>query len=166
MLGVEPTVGRAFRGDEDQPLLKRGVALISHALWQRRFSGDPSVVGRSIPLNDDPFTVLGILPREFHFARIGAPDIFVTLSPTKNAMERRYMRGMWAIGRLREGATQERANAPPPSRGNVCRSVAITSRTGRAELGASGSAPQLWKSGQRFTDARSTSAKRAACADR
>ena len=111
MLGVEPTVGRAFRGDEDQPLLKRGVALISHALWQRRFSGDPSVVGRSINLNDDPFTVLGILPREFHLARLGDPGIFVTLSPTKNAVEHRYMHWMWAIGRLREGATRERANA-------------------------------------------------------
>ena len=111
VLGVEPLLGRDFRAEEDQPLLKRSVALLSYGLWQRRFSGDPGVVGRSITLNDDPFTVVGVLPREFHFARLGDPDAFVTLSPSKPAFERRFMHWMWAIGRLREGNTREQANA-------------------------------------------------------
>lgn len=111
VLGVDPILGRTFRPDEDQPLLTRGAAIISYALWQRRFSGDPRVVGSSIALDDGSFTVVGILPREFHFARLGEPDLFVTLSPGKAAVERRYMHWMWAIGRLREGATREQANA-------------------------------------------------------
>ncbi len=111
VLGVEPALGRGFRAEEDQPLMKRNVAVISNGLWQRRFSGDPAVVGRSITLNDDAFTVVGVLPREFHFARLGDPDLFVTLSPSKPAVERRFMHWMWAIGRLRDGATREQANA-------------------------------------------------------
>lgn len=111
VLGVEPAVGRGFRAEEDQPLMNRNVAVISNGLWQRRFSGDPAVVGRSITLNDDAFTVVGVLPREFHFARLGDPDLFVTLSPSKPAVERRFMHWMWAIGRLRDGATREQANA-------------------------------------------------------
>jgi putative ABC transport system permease protein len=111
VLGVEPAFGRDFRADEDQPLLKRSVVLISHGLWQRRFGGDPGVVGRSITLNDEPFTVVGVLPREFHFARLGDPERFATLSPSKQAVERRYMHWMWAIGRLRDGAGRDEANA-------------------------------------------------------
>ena len=111
VLGVEPTLGRDFRAEEDQPLLKRGATVITYGLWQRRFGGDEGIVGRSITLDDEPFTVVGVLPREFHFARLGDPDLFVTLSPTKNAVERRYMHWMWAIGRLREGATRDQANA-------------------------------------------------------
>jgi putative ABC transport system permease protein len=80
-------------------------------LWQRRFGGDPAIVGRSITLNDEPFTVVGVLPKEFHFARLGDPELFVTLSPSKQAVERRYMHWMWAIGRLRDGATRDQANA-------------------------------------------------------
>jgi len=111
VLGVEPALGRDFRAEEDQPLLKRSAALISHGLWQRKFGGDMAVAGRSITLNDELFTVVGVLPREFHFANLGDPDLFVTLSPTKNAVERRYMHWMWAIGRLRDGATRDQANA-------------------------------------------------------
>jgi len=111
VLGVEPALGRGFRAEEDQPLLKRSAALISYGLWQRRFSGDPGVVGRPITLNDDPFTVVGVLPQDFHFARLGDPEVFVTLSPDQRAVERRYMHWMWAIGRLAEGATRDQANA-------------------------------------------------------
>lgn len=110
VLGVKPALGRSFLPEEDRPLMKRSAALISYGLWQRRFGGDPGVIGRSIPLSDNSFTVIGVLPREFHFARLGDPEVFVTLSPSKEAVERRFMHWMWAVGRLKDGATQESAN--------------------------------------------------------
>ncbi|MEO8501006.1 MAG: ABC transporter permease, partial [Vicinamibacteria bacterium] len=111
VLGVEPILGRGFSLQEDQPLLKRDVAVISYGLWQRRFAGDAKIIGQKLTLNDDPFTVIGVLPKEFHFARLGDAEVFATLSPSKNAVERRYMHWMWAIARLRDGATTEGANA-------------------------------------------------------
>ena len=111
VLGVEPFLGRTFRPEEDQPLLKRDVALISYGLWQRGFGADPKIVGRAVTLSDAPFTIIGVLPQAFHFARLGDPEIFSTLSPSKNAVERRYMHWMWAIGRLRDGSTMDAANA-------------------------------------------------------
>jgi putative ABC transport system permease protein len=61
MLGIQPALGRGFRADEE----RRGaapVALISDALWRRRFGADPSVLGRSIALSGAPFTIVGVLP--------------------------------------------------------------------------------------------------------
>ena len=111
VLGVEPLLGRSFRAEEDQPLLKRSVAVISHGLWQRRFGADPSVIGRSVTLSDSPFTIIGVLPPAFHFARLGEAEVYGTLSPSQNAVERRYMHWMWAIGRLREGVSHETVGA-------------------------------------------------------
>jgi putative ABC transport system permease protein len=110
-LGVEPKLGRSFRPEEDQPLLQRDVVLISHGFWQRRFGGDPAIVGRVLTLSGAPLTVIGVLPEDFHFARLGEPDLFATLSPGQAAVERRFMHWMWAFGRLREGVTPETASA-------------------------------------------------------
>ncbi|MEO8359415.1 MAG: ABC transporter permease [Vicinamibacteria bacterium] len=119
VLGVEPILGRTFRAEEDQPLLKRDVAIISYGLWQRRFGGAASVIGQRVTLNDAPFTLIGVLPREFHFARLGQPDVFVTMSPTKNQVERRYMHWMWALGRMRDGVGASDANAEMASLARV-----------------------------------------------
>jgi predicted permease len=110
-LGVAPLMGRSFTVDEDQPLLQRSVVMLSHGFWQRRFGGDAGIVGRSLTLSGAPFTVIGVLPADFHFARLGEPDVFATLSPGQAAVERRFMHWMWAFGRLREGVTAEAASA-------------------------------------------------------
>lgn len=65
-LGVSPVAGRTFRADEARPGAPR-VALIGYALWQRRFGGDASVVSSAIRLNDDHYTVVGVMPPEFDF---------------------------------------------------------------------------------------------------
>ena len=111
VLGVEPLLGRLFRAEEDRPLGRPDVAVVSHGLWQRRFGGDPGIIGRRLTLNDELVTVIGVLPQSFHFARLGEPEVFVTLSPSKEAIDRRFMHWMWAIGRLRDGVTLEAANA-------------------------------------------------------
>jgi predicted permease len=66
MVGVEPVLGRAFAADEDVPGRDQ-VAILSHGLWTRRFGGDPTIVGRAISLNGQPFTVVGVMPEDFLF---------------------------------------------------------------------------------------------------
>ncbi|MGH7504556.1 MAG: ABC transporter permease, partial [Longimicrobiales bacterium] len=63
MLGVVPALGRAFAADEDDRI--DAVLLLSHGLWQRRFGADPSVVGRTVRLSDELFTIIGVLPADF-----------------------------------------------------------------------------------------------------
>ena len=60
-LGLEPVVGRNFSADEDRPGGER-VALISHALWQQRFNGDPAVIGQALTLDGAPYIIIGVLP--------------------------------------------------------------------------------------------------------
>ena len=68
LLGVEPMLGRQIRSDED----RRGTApvvLLGHALWLRRFGGDPKIVGRTITANGEPYEVIGVMPPGFSFPR-------------------------------------------------------------------------------------------------
>src|SRR2546426_7118571 len=67
-LGVTPLLGRTLAPDEEMPG-GPPVALISHGLWQRRFGGDPALLGKGISINGDKRTVIGILPPEFDFPR-------------------------------------------------------------------------------------------------
>ena len=64
VLGVRPILGRVFRSEEHQS--GRGqVAVASHSLWRRSFGGDPSVIGRTVTLNQEQYTVIGIMPPDF-----------------------------------------------------------------------------------------------------
>src|SRR5664279_1887672 len=77
LLGVEPKVGRTFRPEEDQPG-RTNFVLLSHALWQRRFAGDPGIAGKTIRLRDQPYTVVGVLPPAFAVMETGV-DVFIPL---------------------------------------------------------------------------------------
>jgi putative ABC transport system permease protein len=66
VLGVAPALGRAIEPADDRPGAPH-VAVISHGLWQRRFGGDPKIVGRDVLLSGDKYTVIGVMPREFQF---------------------------------------------------------------------------------------------------
>lgn len=68
VLGIEPQTGRTFTALEDQPGSER-VVLISYSLWQRRFAGDPHLPGKTIRLNSEPYTVIGVMPKGFEFPR-------------------------------------------------------------------------------------------------
>jgi len=69
LLGVKPFMGRTFTEDEDRMGYVAPVVLISHAIWQRRFGSDSSIVGKKIMLNQVPMTVIGILPPDFRLFR-------------------------------------------------------------------------------------------------
>src|SRR5205085_3471434 len=62
MLGVTPQLGRAFSASESP-----NATVLSHSLWLQRFGGDPTIVGKSVRLNDQKFTVIGVMPAEFQF---------------------------------------------------------------------------------------------------
>jgi len=64
MLGVTPAIGRDFTAAEDAPDRWRSV-ILSDGLWRRRFGGDPSAIGRVITMNDQPFTIVGVMPASF-----------------------------------------------------------------------------------------------------
>ena len=110
LLGVEPLAGRSFDSTEAQWNAAKTVVL-GHEFWQRRFAGDRGVIGRSIVLDGQPATVVGVLPASFDFAAIFTPgrraDVFLPfpLSPETN----RQGNTLALIGRLRDGARLEEA---------------------------------------------------------
>ena len=63
-LGVQPSLGRDFRADEDVSGAQR-VVIISHPLWQRRFGGDPAIIGKAISIGGTPTPVIGVMPEGF-----------------------------------------------------------------------------------------------------
>ena len=70
MLGVSPRLGRFFGGSETRD----HVVLLSHGLWQRRFGGDPAILGRALTLNGEPYTVIGVMPPRFEFPPFWATE--------------------------------------------------------------------------------------------
>ena len=112
LLGVEPVLGRSLTADEcRQRAYAPPAVVLSYGFWQRRFASDPSVVGRTLTLNNRPVTVVGVLPASFDFAALFAPgtpvDIFVPWPLTEETNRRGNT--MSIIGRLKPGATVEAA---------------------------------------------------------
>ncbi|HEX4022754.1 MAG TPA: ABC transporter permease [Acidobacteriaceae bacterium] len=115
LLGMQPELGRGFLPQEEKEGSR--VVLISHALWVSRFASDPSVVGRTIPLSGEPFTVIGVMPPSFRFP-VSAPQnsIWTTSavddnpSDPDNAISNRGMRWMNVLGRLKPGVKPAQAN--------------------------------------------------------
>ncbi|HVI38711.1 MAG TPA: ADOP family duplicated permease, partial [Gaiellales bacterium] len=106
LLGVAPASGRAFSPDDDRPGAPVAV-LLSDGLWRRRFGADPGVVGRTLTLDDNPATIVGVMPRGFqlptHYAgaraEIWAP---LQLDPSIDRSERGW-HWVTVLGRLRPG---------------------------------------------------------------
>jgi len=76
ILGVHPAAGRSFTAEEDQPG-GAFVVMLSHELWARRFGASPSALGQSLTLNDNVYTVAGVLPAGFRFDYLGPVDVIV-----------------------------------------------------------------------------------------
>ncbi len=109
-LGVRPQLGRLFTDEESQWNGPPAV-LMSHHLWQRRFGGDPDIVGTSVTINDETVAVVGVLPASFDFASFfqpGSPiDLFVPYS--LGLENNRRGNTLFLIARLADGATLEAA---------------------------------------------------------
>ena len=103
MLGVRPILGRAFTPQE--ALQRSPLAVISYRCWQRDFNGAPNVLGRSMIIDGNPFTIVGVAPREFLGTQpIVVSDAWVPASVHEPDLLQRRAGGGWkVIGRLREG---------------------------------------------------------------
>jgi predicted permease len=112
LLGVQPQLGRNFV-DEECIWNGRPAALLTHSLWERRFASDPAIVGKSITLNNDPTTVVGVLPASFDFAGVFSPGSRIDmLTPFPVADETdRWGNTLAVIGRLKPGVTAGNAQA-------------------------------------------------------
>ena len=111
VLGVQPALGRTFAPGEDTAA-RRHVATISHALWQRQFGGDRSVIGRGIPINGETYTIVGVMPPTFRFP-LGLPgqttatppiDVWLPIRPAPG-LEQRGSLMYWAIARMKRDVT-------------------------------------------------------------
>ncbi|HEX8251560.1 MAG TPA: ABC transporter permease, partial [Thermoanaerobaculia bacterium] len=115
ILGVKPSLGRAFTADDDKTGAER-VFLISHELWQRRFGGDLNVIGRVVHLGTArlPWRVIGVMPAGFRFpADAEKIDYYVPLGPALTEEDKGDRSNVFldCIALLREGATLEMARA-------------------------------------------------------
>ncbi len=107
LLGVDPHLGRTFQTGEDKPGAQR-VVVLTYGMWQRRFGADPAVIGQSLTINGDNFTVVGVLPASFQFALRNA-DLWRVYQPTDAQLTRRFMHGTNLIGRLKPGVSESQA---------------------------------------------------------
>ncbi len=106
-LGVSPVLGRNLLPEEDRPGGNTRVVLVTHGFWQRRFGGDPAIVGKTLTINDNPFTVIGVLPESFNWGVRN--ELFTPLAP--DPARPRGDHRLLVIGRLKSGVTLERALA-------------------------------------------------------
>lgn len=113
-LGVDAAVGRTFVADEDVPG-RDDVVVLGHGLWQRRFGGDPSVVGRTMRLDGRSRRVVGVMPSTFRlphdFEAENATQLWVPLALDLDDLGGRGYHGLDAVARLRPGASLAEANA-------------------------------------------------------
>ncbi len=114
-LGLEMQLGRTFIAEEDQPET-RYEAILTHGLWLRRFGGDPSIVGRTVLLNDKPYKVIGVLPESFRpFARLdrsAMPEIYTPLGyDLKQPSACRGCQHLQLVGRMKPGVSVQQAKA-------------------------------------------------------
>ncbi len=118
MLGVQPIAGRLFTTDDDRTPGAHPVAVVSHGFWQRRFGGDPGLIGRQIVLNSHLFTVIGVTPPAFSGTEVGmAPEVRVPMmmqrqvEPGWDALFRYDRTWLSVMGRLKPGVSRQQAEA-------------------------------------------------------
>jgi predicted permease len=112
-IAVPMALGRQFSAVEAAPERQARVAVLSHPYWQRRFAGDPRVIGRTLTLNGESFAVIGVLPDIRPVTMFQDPDVYVPVSrlvlPTID--DRNNGNALAVLARLREGTTRDQARA-------------------------------------------------------
>lgn len=119
VLGVAAQKGRTFSADEDVVPRRNPVAMISHSLWQRRFNSDPELIGKTVTLNEQPLTVIGIAPPQYTGMMRGLSiEIWVPMAMMPavepngdRTLTSRGNRGLFMVGRLKPDTTLAQARA-------------------------------------------------------
>lgn len=109
-LRVQPMLGRDFRPGEDRPGQPK-IAMLNYGTWRKRFGGRRSVLGETVSVSGDPYTIVGVLPRNFAFGMRSNAEFWVPLLDKNGCEQRRSCHNLDGVGRLRDGVTVEAARA-------------------------------------------------------
>ena len=116
-LGAEMALGRAFAPEECQTPGASPVVVLSHRFWQRRFGADAGLIGKTVILNRQPFTVIGVTARDFNGAELFAPDLWAPvtmqaqLMPGRDFLPKQNLSWLEVAGRLKPGVSSAQAQA-------------------------------------------------------
>ena len=108
LFGTKPWMGRLFLPGEDQPGANY-VAVLSYQAWQTRFGSDPNILGRHITLNNESYSVIGVLPRGYRLPF--ECDIFLTMQHLPSYKRDRSTKELWLLGRVKDGTRLAQARA-------------------------------------------------------
>jgi putative ABC transport system permease protein len=111
VLGVHPAFGQDFDSSDDRPNGPRAV-ILSNGLWQRRFGGDQSIIGQQVSLDDNSYTVIGVMPSAFENVLAPSADVWTLLQYDKSLpsfQSREWGHHLRMVGRVRSGAATEQA---------------------------------------------------------
>ena len=118
VLGVKPVLGRAFLPEEDQTPDSHPVVVLSNACWKKRFGSDPSIIGRTVLLNNHTFTIVGVAPEGFvgtevaYASEFWAPIMMTKqIEPGSTWLDARDSDNFFVVGRLKAGVTVAQAKA-------------------------------------------------------
>jgi predicted permease len=118
VLGAKPLLGRTFLPEEDKTRKSHPVAVMSFGTWQKRFASDPGIVGKTVLVNGNNFTIVGVMPKDFVGTELAyVPELFVpfmmtpVIEPTNDYLDCRDCGNIFALGRLKPGITREQAEA-------------------------------------------------------
>jgi putative ABC transport system permease protein len=106
-LQVTPILGRNFLDEEDRPRGNTRVVILGHGFWQRAFGGDPGAIGKTMTLNAQPYTIVGVLPASFRWG--GSTDILAPLAP--DPARSRADHRLSVIARLADGVSLQQATS-------------------------------------------------------
>ncbi|HJW37945.1 MAG TPA: ABC transporter permease [Candidatus Udaeobacter sp.] len=112
LLGVQPAIGRFFQAADEHGPNSAAYIVLSDSLWRSAFNGDPGVVGTTVRLYNDPFTVIGVAPARFHGTdRFDWPDYYIPIVNYFDAayLQNRTGRPLTVLGRLNPGVTPQQA---------------------------------------------------------
>jgi macrolide transport system ATP-binding/permease protein len=109
-LGVSPVLGRDFYSNEDSPEAAHTV-MLSYPTWQKRFGGRPNVLGESVVLEGVPSIIIGVLPRDFHFAPVGPAEFWGIVHASDYCEQFRGCRNLNTVARIKEEVSIQTAMA-------------------------------------------------------
>jgi len=113
LLGTEAARGRTFTTEEDRVADAFPVVVVSHRMWQSRFAGDPELLGRTVTINDRPFTVIGVMPEGFSGlsfqSDLWIPLAMLSVDSPASLLTTRNSRWLVALGRLKDGVSMSDA---------------------------------------------------------
>jgi putative ABC transport system permease protein len=108
VLGTPPLLGRIFTPDEE-PIGRDGVVILGYGVWRQRFGGDPKIIGRTLILDGNPRTVIGVMPEGFSYPPLST--MWAPLGFDNQAKDRRDLHRLRVIARLKDGVPLERARS-------------------------------------------------------